>query len=251
MQSKSPIALVTGSSQGIGAATAVALAKQGYDVGVHYHSNKTAANKVKQTIEALGQQAICLQADLRSESDITCLFNQLDKKLGQLSLLVNNAGVLKSQSSLIDMRADRINDLLQTNVTSYFICCREAIKRMSTYHKGNGGNIVNVSSVASKYGAAFEYIDYAASKGAIDALTKGLALEVADQNIRVNGVRPGFIATKIHADGGEPNRLQRLAPTIPLKRGGTPEEVANVITWLASEQSSYMTGSLIDVAGGK
>ena len=251
MNATNNIALITGSSQGIGAATAIALAQQGYDICVHYHSNKSAADRVKQTIEALGQKAICLQADLRVESDITALFNSIDNKLGKLSLLVNNAGIVKPQSCLIDMNAERINDLLQTNVTSYFICCREAIKRMSTQHKGNGGNIINVSSVASKYGAAFEYIDYAASKGAIDALTKGLSIELADQNIRVNGVRPGFIATKIHADGGEPNRLQRLAPVIPLKRGGKPEEVANVIAWLASGQSSFMTGSLIDVAGGK
>jgi len=240
------IVLISGASRGIGAATAKLLASQGYAVCVNYQHNKTAAHEVVQHIKAHGGHALAYQADVSCESQVVDLFNFMDTELGTITHLVNNAGILLPQAKLIDMDAQRINHILSTNVTSYFLCCREALKRMQT-----GSAIVNVSSGAARTGSPHEYIDYAASKGAIDTLTKGLSLEVAQQGIRVNGVRPGFIHTDMHADGGEPNRIQRLSPQIPLQRGGTTDEVANAITWLLSEQASYVTGSIIDVTGGK
>lgn len=244
-------AIITGSSRGIGAATARLLGESGYQVCVNYRSNESAAIKVVADLEKLGVKTIAVQADVSDEADVVRLFKTVDKELGELTALVNNVGIILPQSRVENMDAARINRILATNVTSFFLCCREAVRRMSYKHRGNGGSIVNVSSAAARIVSAGEYIDYAASKGAIDTLTRGLALEVADEGIRVNCVRPGFIHTDMHADGGEPNRVDRLAETIPLGRGGTPEEVANAIRWLLSEEASYATGSFIDLAGGR
>ncbi|MEW6991083.1 SDR family oxidoreductase [Colwelliaceae bacterium 6441] len=245
------IALITGASRGIGAATAKLLAKQNLHIIVNYNKNKQSAQRVVQDIINGGGTAEAIQADISQENDVINLFTQIDELNGELTRLVNNAGILFTQSPIELLSAGRINQVLQTNVTGYFLCCREAVKRMSVKHGGKGGSIVNVSSAASRTGAPFEYIDYAASKGAIDTLTTGLSLEVADQNIRVNGVRPGFIYTEMHADGGEKNRVERVKGNIPMKRGGQPEEVAQAIAWLLSENASYVTGSHIDLAGGK
>ncbi len=245
------IALVTGSSRGIGAATAILLAKQGFDLCINYKDNCKAASEVLQQAKEFGTQCISIQADVSQEADVLNLFNQMDQQLGPITALVNNAGILLPQSKLININAERINRILTANVTGYFLCCREAIKRMSTEQKGFGGAIVNISSVAARTGSPGEYIDYAASKGAIDTLTKGLSVEVAAEGIRVNGVRPGFIKTQMHADGGEPDRVERIKGNIPMQRGGEAAEVASVILWLLSEDASYVTGSFIDVAGGR
>ncbi|REL27456.1 SDR family oxidoreductase [Thalassotalea euphylliae] len=242
----SKVALVTGGSRGIGAATSIYLGKQGYSVCVNYRSNESEANKVVAEIQQNGGSAIALQADVSQEKEVNILFQRIDETLGQVTHLVNNAGILLPQMSVSEMTADRINKVLTTNVTSYFLCSREAIKRMV-----NGGSIVNVSSAAARLGSPQEYVDYAASKGAIDTLTKGLSLELADKNIRVNCVRPGFIYTEMHADGGEANRVERVKQQIPLQRGGSPEEVAAAIAFLLSNQASFVTGSFVDIAGGK
>jgi NAD(P)-dependent dehydrogenase (short-subunit alcohol dehydrogenase family) len=240
------IVLVTGGSRGIGAATAVHLAKLGYAVCVNYLSNETEANNVVAKIQGSGGKAIAVQADVANENDVIRLFKVIDSSLGRITHLVNNAGILLPQMRVCEMSAERINKVLTTNVTSYFLCCREAIKRMH-----NGGSIVNVSSAAARLGAPSEYVDYAASKGAIDTLTRGLSLEVAADNIRVNCVRPGFIHTNMHSDGGEPDRIERLKKLIPLQRGGEPEEVAASIAFLLSNEASYITGTFVDLAGGK
>ena len=240
------VVIVTGGSRGIGATTCRLLAAQDYSVCVNYRSRADEAQAVVSAIESSGGSAFSYAADVSNEQDVMLLFDAVEAHLGPITHLVNNAGILFPQSRLSDLTAERINKVLTANVTGYFLCCREAVKRMK-----NGGAIVNVSSVAARTGSPNEYIDYAASKGAIDTLTKGLSLEVAAQNIRVNGVRPGFIYTEMHADGGEPDRVDRLSPQIPLQRGGTPEEVANAIAWLLSDEASYVTGSLIDIAGGK
>ena len=245
------IALITGSSRGIGAATAILLAKQGYDICINYKNNAIAANDVLGQVKKLGAKCIAIQADVSNEAHVLDLFEQIDQQLGPISALVNNVGMLLPQSKLLDMNADRINKILSTNVTSYFLCCREAVKRMSTARSGGGGAIVNVSSVAARTGSPGEYIDYAASKGAIDTLTKGLSEEVATEGIRVNSVRPGFIKTEMHADGGEPDRIERIKDNIPMQRGGDSSEVASAIAWLLSEDASYVTGSFTDVAGGR
>ena len=247
----SKIALVTGASRGIGAATALDLAKLGYDVCVNFKSNDALALNVVSKINQIGKKAIAIKADVSKEEDVLKLFSQIDSKLGRISALVNNASILMPQSRVEDLTAERINHLMATNVTSYFLCCREAIKRMSTKNGGNGGAIVNVSSAASRLGSPHEYIDYAATKGAIDTLTTGLSLELAGEGIRVNCVRPGFIHTGMHSDGGEPDRINRVKDNIPLKRGGLPSEVSSAISYLISEQASYVTGSFIDLAGGK
>lgn len=244
------VAIITGAGRGIGAATAQLFASKGYAVCINYKSNFQSANQVADTIISEGGHCITVQADVSCEYDVIRMFSTVDKELGTLSVLVNNAGILKTQSRLEDMTADRINSILVNNVTSYFLCCREAVKRMSTRHGGIGGAIVNVSSGASRTGSPNEYIDYAASKGAIDTLTKGLSLEVAAEGIRVNCVRPGLIHTDMHADGGEPDRIARLKSKIPLQRGGLPIEVAEAIYWLASEKSSFSTGNFLDLAGG-
>ncbi|ASA57783.1 SDR family oxidoreductase [Vibrio gazogenes] len=244
------VAIITGGGRGIGAATAKIFAHHGYAVCINYKSNSASANHLAQDITAQGGRCITVQADISLEDEVLRLFETVDQQLGAVSVLVNNAGILKPQMRLEDMSADRINTILTNNVTSYFLCCREAIKRMSTRRGGLGGVIVNVSSGAARSGAPHEYIDYAASKGAIDTLTKGLSLEVAADGIRVNCVRPGFIYTDMHTDGGEPERIERLKSVIPLQRGGLPEEVAEAIYWLASEKSSFSTGNYVDVTGG-
>ncbi|MFW8631778.1 SDR family oxidoreductase [Vibrio natriegens] len=244
------VAIITGGGRGIGAATAQLFANNGYAVCINYKSNSESAAQLAETITRNGGKCITVQADVSQEEDVSRLFSTVDQELGQISVLVNNAGILKTQMRLEEMTADRINAILVNNVTSYFLCCREAVKRMSTRHGGVGGVIVNVSSGASRSGSPNEYIDYAASKGAIDTLTKGLSLEVASEGIRVNCVRPGLIHTDMHADGGEPERIERLKSVIPLQRGGKPEEVAEAIYWLASEKSSFSTGNYLDLAGG-
>lgn len=245
-ESMNKVALVTGAGRGIGAATAKLLAKQGYKVCINYRTKTDSAQQVVADIERQGGTAFIFAADVSQENEVIKLFQAINQQYGAVTHLVNNAGILFTQSTLADLSVERFNKVLITNVTSCFLCCREAIKQMP-----DGGAIVNVSSAASRIGAPNEYIDYAASKGAMDSLTKGLSLELAERNIRVNAVRPGFIDTDMHADGGEPNRVQRLSPQIPLKRGGTAAEVANSIAWLLSSEASYVTGTFIDIAGGK
>ncbi|MCH1918850.1 glucose 1-dehydrogenase [Shewanella sp. A3A] len=239
-------AIITGGSRGIGAATCQLLAKQGYKVVVNYLSNHSAARQVCQEIKALGGQAMMMQADVAVESEVMRLFATAQNEFGAVTHLVNNVGILFEKTDLSHISAERFMKVMTANVLSTFLCTQAFVKQCS-----NGGAIVNVSSAAARSGAPFEYLDYAASKGAMDSLTKGLSLELAAKNIRVNSVRPGFIETDIHADGGEPNRVQRLSPQIPLQRGGPPEEVANAIAWLLSDEASYVTGSFIDIAGGK
>ncbi|NVK57953.1 MAG: glucose 1-dehydrogenase [Alteromonadaceae bacterium] len=243
------VAVVTGSSRGIGAATAKMLAVEGYAVVINYLTNKEAATSVQRDIENKGGRCMIVQADVASENDVTCLFQRADE-MGTLAVLVNNAGILDKQTRLTDISAERFQRIMQTNVLSCFLCTKEAVKRMSTKQGGQGGTIVNVSSAAAKTGAPNEYVDYAASKGAMDSLTRGAALELADEGIRVNAVRPGLIETDMHRLGGEPDRVNRLKGVLPLKRGGTTEEVAEGIVWLASEKSAFVTGSLLDIAGG-
>ncbi|MEX9254198.1 SDR family oxidoreductase [Pseudenterobacter timonensis] len=245
------IALVTGASRGIGRATALLLAREGYTVAVNYHHNVRAATEVVQTIIAAGGKAFILRADISDEAQVVAMFDSIDRENEPLTALVNNAGILFEQSTVEHLTAERINRVLATNVTGYFLCCREAVKRMSFSHGGKGGAIVNVSSAASRSGSPGEYVDYAASKGAVDSLTRGLSLEVAAQGIRVNGVRPGFIYTEMHASGGEPGRVDRVKSMLPMQRGGQPEEVAQAIAWLLSDKASYVTGSFLELAGGK
>lgn len=245
------IALVTGGSRGIGRATALLLAQEGYTVAVNFHHNIRAATEVVNNIVADGGNAFTLRADISDEAQVVAMFESIDRENEPLVALVNNAGILFEQSTIENLSAERINRVLATNVTGYFLCCRETVKRMSHKHGGHGGAIVNVSSAASRLGAPGEYVDYAASKGAVDSLTTGLALEVAAQGIRVNGVRPGLIYTEIHASGGEPGRVDRVKSMLPMQRGGQPEEVAQAISWLLSEKASYVTGSFLELAGGK
>ncbi|WP_265557027.1 SDR family oxidoreductase [Serratia grimesii] len=245
------VALVTGASRGIGRATALLLAQKGYAVGVNYLKDEVAAQHVVTEIESQGGQALALRADIAEESQVVAMFTELDATLGPIAALVNNAGILFQQTSIEQLTAERINKVLSTNVTGYFLCCREAVKRMAHRHGGPGGAIVNVSSAAARLGAPWEYIDYAASKGAVDTLTTGLALEVAGQGIRVNAVRPGCIYTEMHASGGEPGRVDRVKGNLPMQRGGTPEEVAEAVIWLLSDAASYVTGSFIEASGGR
>jgi NAD(P)-dependent dehydrogenase (short-subunit alcohol dehydrogenase family) len=245
------VALVTGGSRGIGAATSMLLARNGFDVCINYKNNSAKAEQLLTQLRNYNSNCIAIQADISDEEQVVALFNQIDIQLGTIGVLVNNAGILKKQAPITELSAARINDILTNNVTSAFLCCREAVKRMSTKRGGVGGSIVNVSSAASRLGAPGEYIDYAASKGALDSLTIGLSKEVAAQGIRVNCVRPGFIYTNMHSDGGEPDRVDRIAASIPMQRGGQPEEVAQAIYWLLSENASYVTGTFIDAAGGR
>jgi NAD(P)-dependent dehydrogenase (short-subunit alcohol dehydrogenase family) len=245
------VILITGASRGIGAATARLAAARGYAVCVNYLKNHAAAAAVVAEIEAAGGQAIAVAADVGEEAEVLRLFDTVDLQLGPLSALVNNAGILETQMRVEQMDAARLNRIFTANVTSCFLCAREAVRRMSTRHGGSGGAIVNVSSAASRIGSAGEYVDYAASKGAVDTLTIGLAREVATEGIRVNAVRPGFIYTDIHASGGEPGRVDRVKEFVPMKRGGHPEEVASAILWLLSDEASYATGTFIDLAGGR
>jgi NAD(P)-dependent dehydrogenase (short-subunit alcohol dehydrogenase family) len=245
------VLLVTGGSRGIGAATARLAAAQGYAVGVNYREGRAAAAQVVDAIVRDGGRAVAIRADVSREDEVVRLFAALDAELGPLTALVNNAGILERQMRVEAMDAARLGRVLATNVTGAFLCAREAVRRMSTERGGSGGAIVNVSSVAARTGSPGEYVDYAASKAALDTLTLGLAQEVALEGIRVNAVRPGFIYTDIHARGGEPDRVERVKHGVPMRRGGHAEEVARAILWLLSEEASYTTGALLDVAGGR
>jgi len=245
------VIVITGGSRGIGKATAIKAAEKGYAVCINYKSNKDAAGEVVDTINNSGGKAIAVQADIAVEAKVIKLFKAVDDSLGIITALVNNAGILEAQSLVVNMSAERFEKVFATNVIGTFLCAKEAVKRMSLQSGGKGGAIVNVSSKASTHGGSFEYVDYAASKGAVDTFTMGLAKEVAADGIRVNGVRPGVIYTEIHASGGEAGRVDRIAPTVPMKRGGQPEEVADAILWLLSDEASYITGVLVDVTGGR
>ena len=245
------IILVTGGGRGIGAACALLAASRGYGVCISYQTDAAAAAEVIATIESAGGAALAIQSDVSDEVAVESLFAQIDKRFGRLNALINNAGILSPQMRVEQMDAARINRILATNVTGSFLCAREAVRRMSTRHGGTGGSIVNISSRAAVLGSPGEYVDYAASKAALDALTIGLSKEVAAEKIRVNGVRPGLIHTTIHANGGEPGRVSRLQSSVPMARGGEPLEVAKAALWLLSDEASYTTGSFIDVSGGR
>lgn len=245
------VALITGGSRGIGAATAWLAAERGYAVCINYVRNEAAAQEVVYEINQAGGEAIAVAADVSSEPDVVRLFEEVDRRLGRVTALVNNAGTLERQARVEEMEAARLSRVFALNVTGCFLCAREAVRRMSLKRGGSGGAIVNVSSMASRHGAPNEYVDYAASKAAVDALTVGLAKEVAAEGIRVNAVRPGIIYTDIHALGGEPNRVERVKSSIPMQRGGQPEEVARAILWLLSEEASFTTGAFLDVSGGR
>jgi NAD(P)-dependent dehydrogenase (short-subunit alcohol dehydrogenase family) len=245
------VILITGASRGIGAATARLAASRGYSVCVNYNRNHDAAQSVVKAIEAAGGTAVAVAADVGVEADVERLFEVCSNTLGRLAALVNNAGILETQMRVDAMDASRLHRIFTTNVIGSFLCAREAVRCMSVRHGGAGGAIVNISSGAARLGAPGEYVDYAASKGAIDTLTIGLAREVAEEGIRVNAVRAGFIYTEMHASGGEPNRVDRVKTLVPMKRGGRVDEVARAILWLLSDEASYSTGTFIDVTGGK
>lgn len=245
------VLLVTGGSRGIGAATALLAASRGYAVAINYAANSLAADEVVRQIRAAGGTAITVQADVAQEDQVLAMFEKVDAKLGRLTALVNNAGVVDTTQRIDEQSLARWRRMFEINVFGTLLCAREAVRRMSTRHGGNGGAIVNVSSVAATIGAPGQYVDYAAAKGAVDVFTLGLAREVATEGIRVNAVRPGIIDTEIHASGGQPGRAQRLGPQIPLQRPGTAQEVANAIVWLLSDEASYATGSILDVTGGR
>ena len=246
-----PVLVVTGGSRGIGAATARLAAERGYAVCLSYVRNAGAAKSVCDAVLRAGVEALAVQADVGVEADVVRLFKECDTKLGRVTALVNNAGILESQMRVEDMDVGRLQRVLTANVIGSFLCAREAILRMSKRHGGSGGAIVNVSSAASRLGSPGEYIDYAASKGAIDTFTIGLAKELAQDGIRVNAVRPGVVYTDIHASGGEPGRVERVKKAVPMQRGGEAEEVARAILWLLSDEASYSTGALLDVSGGR
>jgi NAD(P)-dependent dehydrogenase (short-subunit alcohol dehydrogenase family) len=245
------VLIVTGAGRGIGAAVARLAAAHGYAVCVNYLSNREAAADVVAALAARGAHAVAFRADVAREEEVMRLFEHVDSTLGRVTALVNNAGILEKQCRVEDMDSARVQRVFSTNVVGAFICSREAVRRMSTRHGGHGGAIVNISSRAAQLGSPGEYVDYAASKAALETLTVGLAREVAAEGIRVNSVSPGHIYTDIHARGGEPGRVDRLKDSIPMKRGGTAEEVAGAVLWLLSEQASYTTGATIDVSGGR
>lgn len=245
------ILLVTGGSRGIGAATARLAAARGWDVAINYTRDAAAAEAVAADVRAAGRRALLLQADVADEAQVLAMYAQVDREWGRLSGLVNNAGVVDVAQRVDEMDAARIRRMFEINVYGSLWCAREAVRRMSTRHGGPGGAIVNLSSVAAKLGAPGQYVDYAAAKGAIDAFTLGLAREVAAEGVRVNAVRPGIIATEIHASGGQPDRAERLAPQVPMQRAGSAEEVAEAVLWLLSDAASYTTGAVLDVSGGR
>jgi len=247
----SKVMIVTGGSRGIGAATARLAARRGYAVAVNYLRDAAAAEAVVASIAAEGGRALSIAADVSRESEVERMFARVDEALGKVDALVNNAGVVDVQARVDAMSEARLRRMFEINVIGSFLCAREAVRRMSSSRGGAGGSIVNVSSAAARHGSAGEYVDYAAAKAAIDTFTIGLAREVANEKIRVNAVRPGIILTGIHASGGDPDRALRLGPTLPMQRAGTPEEVASAILWLCGEESSYSTGSILDVAGGR
>lgn len=244
------VAIVTGGSRGIGRACALGLAEDGYDVVVNYVGNRAAADEVVAAISGMGRKAVAAQGDVASEADVLAIFAVADR-LGRLAVLVNNAGVVDVAARVDEMSFDRLTRMMTINIVGSFLCAREAVKRMSTRHGGRGGAIVNLSSIAPTLGAPGQYVDYAASKGAIDAMTLGLGREVAAEGIRVNAVRPGLIETDIHASGGTPDRVAKLAETIPIKRGGTADEVAECVRWLACDKASYVVGAVLTVSGGR
>lgn len=246
-----PVAIVTGGSRGIGAVTARRLASQGWDVCITYRSDADAANGVVAECMEAGRSAVAIQADVAAEPDVLRVFAGVDESLGPITTLVNNAGIVAPAARLEEMTAERMDRMLAVNTLGSLLCAREAVRRMSTRHGGAGGQIVNVSSASSRLGSPNQYVDYAASKGAVDSLTIGLAREVADEGIRVNAVRPGIIETEIHASSGDPDRPARLGPSLPMGRAGRAEEVAAAIVWLCSPEASYVTGAILDVAGAR
>ena len=247
----SQIMIITGGSRGIGAATALLAAERGYDVAINFASNQSAADATVKAVQAKGRRAIAVKGDVANEADMLKLFEACDKQLGKLTCLVNNAGVVDLKSRFDEMSVARWKRMFDINVIGSFICAREAVKRMSKKHGGAGGTIINISSAAARIGAAGTYVDYAAAKGAIDVFTLGLAREVAGEGIRVNALRPGIIDTGIHATGGEPDKFNQSASVVPMGRGGQPTEMAEAILWLASDQSSYSTGMVLDASGGR
>jgi NAD(P)-dependent dehydrogenase (short-subunit alcohol dehydrogenase family) len=245
------IAIVTGAGRGIGASTALLLARRGWDVCVAYRADADAAGAVAADCRAVGRRALAVRADVASEPDVEALFSRVDEELGRPRALVNNAGIVAPVTRVDGMSADRVRRVLDVNVVGPLVCAREAIRRMSARHGGRGGVIVNVSSAAARLGGAGEYVDYASSKAAVDAMTLGLAREVAGEGIRVNAVRPGIIDTGIHASGGRPDHAQESAAKIPVRRSGSPAEVAAAIAWLCSDEASYVTAAILDVTGGR
>ena len=247
----SKLVLVTGASRGIGAATALLAARQGYTVAVNYSANSLAADDVARQIRQAGGQAMTLRADVSNEAQVVAMFEKIDAKFGRVTALVNNAGIVDQTARVDAMTLQRLQRMFEVNVFGSFLCAREAVKRMSTRYGGAGGSIVNVSSAAARLGSPGQYVDYASAKGAIDSFTLGLAREVADEGIRVNAVRPGIIDTGIHASGGLPDRAREVASQLPMRRAGRAEEVAEAIVWLLGDGASYSTGALLDVAGGR